>query len=220
MRDFLLVLLCLLVSACQLEEKIQEVDIYTVKLGDQIFYVPKYDFKFQGPNSKNTHNMLIRVMYPEMTPILESPGDIWKRGEWHRKLLILVDFAPKGTDITKFAENRLDHFRTTKFVGEEYGFLHHYTQAKGGIADHHDVWIEKDDGEINSVIDCSEKLTSASVPQCSQHIRPLPLTISVNYNKRLLKEAPHIRERVLKLLESYDRPENAVNYYKVRLNGE
>lgn len=217
---FYMVLVCFLLAGCLPDNSkspsIENAEIIKVQLEDATLYIPEKDFHKLGKPTPGSDSILLNVMYPDMTPILEKPNDLWKKGEWYRNISILISRSPKPVSIEELTQHKIESLKASKFVGDENG-LKHYTQPDGGIKDHWDVWTEYEDNKILSVITCSEKIIKAAVPQCIQHLRPLALSLRLSYDKRLLKDAKKIREKVLSLLESYKIEQTSKDYFEERL---
>jgi hypothetical protein len=178
-------------------------------------YIPKKDFHQMAPHVEGDDSVLLRVMYPNMTPLLEEGMEIWKRGESYKLISILLSQSSRPLSNEEFAEFHLDHFGATEFVGEEYGLLH-YTQPKSGIRDNEDVWVEKDDDEILSVIICGEKILETNTPQCSHFIRKSKLSIRFRFDKRLLSKWKTTKDQIFELLKSYESISTAESYFNKR----
>ena len=206
MRPFL-ISFCLMLSACLPESKsgfdIENVEIVEGEIGDETYFVPKPYFKIEGRYFPDG-NIYVQTMYPDFLPLREAPNDLWAEGEWWKNISILAHYYPKS-EITmdEFVQHQIEFLRAFEHAGEEYGLIH-MTQPPTQIQDHEDVWIHKEDGEVRSIIICSENLIETDFPQCNQqyYLRP-KFHIQIKYDRRLLKNWKTIDVNVRRMFESF-----------------
>ena len=204
---------CFFLCSCLPESKVKAPEPQTMthaRIMGHPFYIP--DAYLSAPyTSIGNESALIQAWYPGNLPVPGDPNKLWKQGEWHKNVRILITYVPKPS-IERVLEARLETRHATKVVGEEYGLIHQ-TQPEGQVADHDDLWIERESGKLKSFISCSEDFV-ANVPQCKHMMNIESFSLKIHYNKNLLPHWNLIRDNVVSLFDSFSSAETAQAYFE------
>lgn len=193
---------------------LEDVPIVEGQIGGENYFIPEAYFNRSG-NRFADDDVLLQTMFPDFLPLSKSPKELWGEGHWWKNISILLKYYPNSNlSIEDFAKNKVNFLKTFEVVGDEYGLVHQ-AQPSGYIADHEDVWIEKKNDRVISIIVCSEHLIEKDFPQCrhSYYIQP-KLRVTVDFDKRLLKDWRLIDLHVRNMLNSFSSPEAAKDYLR------
>ena len=217
-RNFLFVI-CLFIASC-LPDRAIDIDEFKIvagEIGGRKYFVPEDYFKFKGaPFSQD--NIYLQTMYPDFLPLKKQPLKYWESGEWWKNISILAQYYPNSNLTTnELARNQIEFLKAFEVVGTQYGLIHQ-RQPEGYIQDHKDVWLDKRNEEILSIITCSESLIEKDFPQCTQHYYILEkLHVKVDFDKRMLENWATIDSGVRGLFNSFVSPEKARSFLQKQI---
>lgn len=210
LRSCFAIVIVFLSTAC-IPSNAETQKITPYRVGQHDLYVPDAYVRFAwtsvgvgGPSG------LLQAYFPGSAPVLEEPKDLVQRGLWHKNIRILFSNAVSNPDFDPekglAAVARL--FKADKVMGERYG-LTHQTQSDEAKSYWDDLWVERDDEELLSYVNCSKNYADEVVPHCEHHFWDERFVYKVTYDKRLLPEWRLIRENVVALMASFRSEESA-----------
>lgn len=198
------------------EKASPESEIIEINLEENRLYIPRQDLDSDASPKKEERSILLSLMYPSLSPASLHTKNFQVKQEWHRNIAILAIRGPKPLTIGEFSNRRIESMKATVLVRNEFG-LEHYTQTEDGNADADDVWIEKENGSVSSVILCSEKILTTDTPHCKHYITDSTILIKFSYSKTLLPKHRDIKEKVIELFESYRSYEQSEQHFISRI---
>lgn len=191
-------------------------DVVKGEIGGEYYYVPKDYFKIKGRYFAD-NNIYLIAMYPDFTPLTKKPQELWEEKQWYRNLRIIGFKGNLSIDFDEFAKKNIENLKAYETIGEEYGLIHN-KQPEPYVQDHYDIWLEKQDEKYTTFITCTEQLTESSVPQCKQHFfLDENLRLRISFDKRLLPHWKNIKEKTIKMFESFESEEAARAYISKKL---
>ncbi len=206
---FLILCLAFLIGCDQPRAASDEIKIVEAVVGGKRLYVPDVYLKF-GHTSLGAKTGFIQAYYPGSAPVPGDPQELWEQGEWQEKnIRIRFTHYPKSNPIGS-VETAIEHHKTNKTLGREFGGLLHVTQEEEENDWKNDIWIE--DRKTGSFISCSEEQYEGGNPQCSHRFYMDRISFKISYSKKLLPEWKTIKQNAFDLYESFQNPESALAY--------
>lgn len=198
--------------------KIIEGEIY----GRKFYYPWLYAVPpFYGISGESIY---VRALHPTFEPLQISETELFhqKREQYLIRMLVkpALRDTPKRISLDElFQAMNERNYKATVFVGNEYGLVH-MTQPPEGVADIHDIWLEKIDGKVVSYISCGEKILNTDVPQCRYLSTENYFRLEISFDKRMLPEWRAVRDNALRMINSFNSPETAMEFLHQSLTHE
>ncbi|PCJ99993.1 MAG: hypothetical protein COA45_04045 [Zetaproteobacteria bacterium] len=221
LRGFILLFIVLLTGCVPSDDKQEPSNDIVIKqgvIGGKKYYVPEQYLKMKG-SAISSDGIYVRAMYPNFTPVLKDPKELRGEKEWYRSVRILAKKRNSNIEFNVFAEGKIKNLKAFEIVGEEYGLIHQ-KQPEEHVQDHDDIWLEKNNDEYVSLINCSEKIIETDVPHCQMQIfYKSKFRIKASFNKVLLPHWKEIKRNVLEMFDSFEYEHSARAYIETKLNG-
>lgn len=174
----------------------------------QHLVIPVPYFKTRIPPNGETKDVLLIVMYPDFSPLKETPQVLWEKGLWDEKIVILLMSRDGRQTLSHMYESFKNNLKATEHVSNPYG-LEFYTEPRDGTRG--DLYLEKRSGELLSLIECSEDRTVPN-PQCTHWVWGQHFIYHIRFDKDLLPHWHDIQKKSVALIESFKRDPATLDY--------
>lgn len=172
-----------------------------IRLNNQDMRIPVGFFYTPPEPGVEQDGALLVTLFPDFRPLTESPQKLWEKGEWGRKVLVLIEAPQQRLRQNEYLAKLMEINFATRHVGRLYG-LEHYKHPEDKRYDRKEILVNGGVASPNGFIACTPPEQSQN-PQCSHYFWTYNLFFEVSYDRTLLAEWHEIQKLVEQLVKQF-----------------